>query len=84
MTSWKYDAFLHTFSILVDLFFREVHPRGAWRVPRTGPILFVATNGSLHRTAATSAISSCSYLAVREPRPTDVKQVYGMHSCEST
>ncbi|KAI1158088.1 acyltransferase [Nemania serpens] len=42
MTSWKYDAFLHTFSILVDLFFREVHPRGAWRVPRSGPILFVA------------------------------------------
>lgn len=42
MTAWKYDAFLHTFSILVDLFFREVHPRGAWRVPRSGPILFVA------------------------------------------
>ncbi|KAI8635682.1 hypothetical protein F5Y19DRAFT_461258 [Xylariaceae sp. FL1651] len=42
MTSWKYDAFLHTFSVLVDLFFREVHPRGAWRVPRSGPILFVA------------------------------------------
>ena len=42
MTPWKYDAFLHTFSVLVDLFFREVHPRGAWRVPRSGPILFVA------------------------------------------
>ncbi|KAI1827282.1 acyltransferase [Xylaria intraflava] len=42
LTSWRYDAFLHTFSVLVDLFFREVHPRGAWRVPRSGPILFVA------------------------------------------
>ncbi|KAI0477712.1 glycerol-3-phosphate acyltransferase [Xylariaceae sp. FL0804] len=42
MTPWKYDAFLHTFSVLVDLFFREVHPRGAWRVPKKGPILFVA------------------------------------------
>ncbi|KAI8958372.1 Sucrase/ferredoxin-like-domain-containing protein [Daldinia sp. FL1419] len=42
MSDWKYDAFLHTFSVLVDLFFREVHPRGAWRIPRTGPILFVA------------------------------------------
>ncbi|KAI0011533.1 Sucrase/ferredoxin-like-domain-containing protein [Xylariaceae sp. FL0662B] len=42
MTEWKYDAFLHTFSVLVDLFFREVHPRGAWRVPRNGPVLFVA------------------------------------------
>lgn len=42
MSNWKYDAFLHTFSVLVDLFFREVHPRGAWRVPRSGPILFIA------------------------------------------
>ncbi|KAI1327367.1 glycerol-3-phosphate acyltransferase [Xylariaceae sp. FL0255] len=42
MTPWKYDAFLHTFSVLVDLFFREVHPRGAWRIPKSGPILFVA------------------------------------------
>ncbi|KAJ3574900.1 hypothetical protein NPX13_g4216 [Xylaria arbuscula] len=42
LNTFKYDAFLHTFSILVDLFFREVHPRGAWRVPRSGPVLFVA------------------------------------------
>lgn len=42
MSDWKYDAFLHTFSVLVDLFFREVHPRGAWRVPRSGPVLFIA------------------------------------------
>ncbi|KAK4219921.1 glycerol-3-phosphate O-acyltransferase 1 [Rhypophila decipiens] len=42
MSNFKYDIFLWSLSILVDLFFREVHPRGAWRVPRTGPILFVA------------------------------------------
>lgn len=42
LSNWKYDIFLGTFSVLVDLFFREVHPRGAWRVPRTGPILFIA------------------------------------------
>ncbi|KAI1337037.1 hypothetical protein F5Y15DRAFT_408313 [Xylariaceae sp. FL0016] len=42
MTAWKYDAFLHTFSVLTDLFFREIHPRGSWRVPKKGPILFVA------------------------------------------
>ena len=42
MSNWKYDVFLHTFSVLIDLFFREVHPRGAWRVPRTGPVLFIA------------------------------------------
>lgn len=42
MSNWKYDTFLWTMSILVDLFFREVHPRGAWKIPRTGPVLFVA------------------------------------------
>jgi glycerol-3-phosphate O-acyltransferase/dihydroxyacetone phosphate acyltransferase len=42
MSNWKYDSVLWTLSILADLFFREVHPRGAWKVPRHGPILFVA------------------------------------------
>lgn len=42
MSSFTYDIMLWTFSILIDLFFREVHPRGAWKVPRRGPILFVA------------------------------------------
>ncbi len=42
MSNWKYDTFLWTMSILVDLFFREVHPRGSWKVPRQGPLLFVA------------------------------------------
>lgn len=39
---WIYDTMLWLMSILVDLFFREVHPRGAWRVPRKGPIIVVA------------------------------------------
>ncbi|RKF53115.1 putative acyltransferase [Golovinomyces cichoracearum] len=42
MTNWVYDIFLWTFSILIDLFFREVHPRGSWKVPRKGPIILVA------------------------------------------
>lgn len=42
MSNWKYDAFLWFMSIFVDLFFREVHPRGSWKVPRQGPVLFVA------------------------------------------
>jgi glycerol-3-phosphate O-acyltransferase/dihydroxyacetone phosphate acyltransferase len=37
-----YDAWLWTFSVLVDLFFREVHPRSSWKVPRNGPIIIVA------------------------------------------
>jgi glycerol-3-phosphate O-acyltransferase / dihydroxyacetone phosphate acyltransferase len=39
---WVYDTVLWLFSILVDLFFREIHPRGAWKVPRKGPIIVVA------------------------------------------
>lgn len=39
---WVYDSVLWLLSILVDLFFREIHPRGAWRVPRKGPIIVVA------------------------------------------
>ncbi|KAH8811994.1 hypothetical protein F5884DRAFT_671513 [Xylogone sp. PMI_703] len=42
MSNFTYDILLWTFSILVDLFFREVHPRGAWKVPRKGPVIFVA------------------------------------------
>ena len=36
-----YDAWLWTFSVLVDLFFREVHPRSGWKVPKEGPVIFV-------------------------------------------
>lgn len=42
MVNWIYDLMLWTSSILVDLFFREVHPRGSWKIPRRGPIIFVA------------------------------------------
>lgn len=42
MSNWKYDGFLWIMSVLADFFFREVHPRGAWKVPRHGPVLFVA------------------------------------------
>ena len=42
MTNWIYDVFLWSISIIIDLFFREVHPRGSWKVPRRGPVIFVA------------------------------------------
>lgn len=42
MVNWKYDLFLYVIGNLVDTFFREVVPRGSWRVPQTGPVLFVA------------------------------------------
>jgi glycerol-3-phosphate O-acyltransferase/dihydroxyacetone phosphate acyltransferase len=37
-----YDCLLWIFDIVLDLFFREIHPRSSWRVPREGPVLFVA------------------------------------------
>ncbi|RMZ88491.1 hypothetical protein DV736_g4280, partial [Chaetothyriales sp. CBS 134916] len=39
---WLYDLVVWVLSLLIDLFFREVHPRGAWKIPRKGPIIFVA------------------------------------------
>jgi 1-acyl-sn-glycerol-3-phosphate acyltransferase len=42
MVNWVYDLVLWMFTIVVDLFFREVHPRGSWKVPRRGPVIFVA------------------------------------------
>ncbi|KAF7730269.1 hypothetical protein EC973_002512 [Apophysomyces ossiformis] len=37
-----YDIVLWFANIIVDIFFREVRPRGSHRVPKDGPILFVA------------------------------------------
>jgi glycerol-3-phosphate O-acyltransferase/dihydroxyacetone phosphate acyltransferase len=42
MVNWKYDMAQWFMSTLMELFFREIHPRGAWKVPKTGPVLFVA------------------------------------------
>lgn len=42
MVNWKYDLFVYCMGNLVDAFFKEVVPRGSWRVPQTGPVLFVA------------------------------------------
>lgn len=37
-----YDIFLWVFTVVVDLFFREIHPRSSWRIPKKGPVIFVA------------------------------------------
>ncbi|KAI9744774.1 MAG: hypothetical protein M1818_001699 [Claussenomyces sp. TS43310] len=42
MVNWTYDIFLWIMSLVMDLFFREVHPRGSWKIPRRGPVIFVA------------------------------------------
>lgn len=42
LVGWLYDLILWSFSVLIDFFFREVHPRGSWKIPRRGPIIIVA------------------------------------------
>lgn len=37
-----YDIFLWIFTVVADLFFREIHPRSTWRIPKKGPVIFVA------------------------------------------
>ncbi|KAJ5082387.1 acyltransferase [Penicillium argentinense] len=42
MVPWLYDLVLWLFTWALDLFFREIYPRGAWRIPEKGPVLIVA------------------------------------------
>lgn len=42
MIPWLYDLVLWLFTWALDLFFREIYPRGAWRIPERGPVLIVA------------------------------------------
>lgn len=42
MIPWLYDFVLWLFICALDLFFREIYPRGAWRIPEKGPVLIVA------------------------------------------
>lgn len=39
---WIYDLIMGAFQIVFDCFFREIRPRGAFRLPRLGPVIFVA------------------------------------------
>ena len=57
MNKFVYDLLLWTFSILVDLFFREVHPRSSWKIPRKGPVIFVAAPHA-NQVSATQSIST--------------------------
>lgn len=42
MIPWLYDLVLWLFTCALDLFFREIYPRGAWRIPERGSVLIVA------------------------------------------
>lgn len=40
--SWTYDIVVWIFLKIFELFFREVRSRGAFRIPKEGPVIFVA------------------------------------------
>jgi 1-acyl-sn-glycerol-3-phosphate acyltransferase len=37
-----YDCALWLFNIMLDIFFREIRPRGSHKIPKEGPLIFVA------------------------------------------
>lgn len=37
----SYDLALLLFRLIINIFFREVRPRGAFNIPRDGPVIFV-------------------------------------------
>jgi glycerol-3-phosphate O-acyltransferase/dihydroxyacetone phosphate acyltransferase len=42
INGWVYDLILRIFDVPINLFFREVYPRGAWKIPKDGAVIFVA------------------------------------------
>lgn len=42
LVPWIYDLLLHVFSACLDIFFREVHPRSTWRIPKREAVIVVA------------------------------------------
>lgn len=42
LVPWIYDLLLHVFSACLDIFFREIHSRSTWRIPKRNPVIVVA------------------------------------------
>ncbi|CAI2163339.1 6790_t:CDS:2 [Funneliformis geosporum] len=42
MTLQSYDVVVSFFNVVLDIFFREIRPRGSHKVPKEGPVIFVA------------------------------------------
>lgn len=42
LVPWIYDLCLYVFTICLDIFFREIYPRAAWKIPKRGPLIIVA------------------------------------------
>ena len=53
-SSFSYSIFLLIWTNVVNTFFREIRPRGAFNIPRSGPVIFVAAP---HHNQAWSPVS---------------------------
>ena len=53
-SSFSYTIFLLIWTNVVNTFFREIRPRGAFNIPRNGPVIFVAAP---HHNQAWSPVS---------------------------
>jgi glycerol-3-phosphate O-acyltransferase/dihydroxyacetone phosphate acyltransferase len=42
LVPWIYDIGLWIFTLCLDIFFREIFPRGAWRILKDKPVIIVA------------------------------------------
>lgn len=42
LVPWIYDLGLWVFTICLDVLFREIYPRGAWKILKRGPLIIVA------------------------------------------
>ncbi|KAI8881524.1 hypothetical protein K501DRAFT_324464 [Backusella circina FSU 941] len=42
LQTFTYDLALWLFNLMLNIFFREVRPRGAHKIPKDGPVIFVA------------------------------------------
>ncbi|KAJ3539417.1 hypothetical protein NM688_g6363 [Phlebia brevispora] len=74
--NWVYDVVLFWFKLVVSIFFREIRPRGAFHIPREGPVIFAAAphhnQVSVPRPApgwnhSTCSLSTVSGLATSAP-----------------
>lgn len=55
-----FDAAMLFWRIVLAIFFREIRPRGAYNIPRTGPVIFV---GAPHHNQACTPYFVIVYLA---------------------
>jgi len=55
----SYDAAMVFWRVITQIFFREVRPRGAFHIPREGPVIFV---GAPHNNQACTELRSIRLL----------------------